>query len=97
VECKASYRHTRIARLAGPQFVREKWSMKKMQQADRDERDRIAVLDDHAALGPAIRQQAAGTRPRVRPKPSDRDACWRVSGFVPKIGGPSVFPPQPVS
>ena len=87
------------ARLAGGRVHRTRgWSVEEAAPADRHERDLPAVVARHAgAAREGRREQAARARP-AGPARSGAGPRRRAHGrglLSAKMGGPSVFPPQP--
>ena len=79
-------------------LVEQGWSMKAMHRADRHQRDLPPVFAGVAGgAGEGPGEPAAGRGPRVRLEAEViRDSVLQVSGMLfERIGGPSVFPPQP--
>jgi hypothetical protein len=82
------------------EFVKQGWSMKKMHKlivmsATYQQSSRLTP--EFLARDPENRLLARGPRVRLEAE-LIRDSLLRVSGLLaPKLGGPSVFPPQPPS
>ncbi len=80
------------------EFVNRGWSMKAMHRlivTSATYRQASRVTSEHLARDPQNRWLARGPRFRIDAE-LVRDAALKISGlFSPKLGGPSVFPPQP--
>ncbi len=80
------------------EFVKQGWSMKKMHRlivSSATYRQSSSVIPDLRAKDPQNRWLARGPRFRIEAE-LVRDTILKISGLLsPKIGGPSVFPPQP--
>ncbi len=82
------------------EFVRQGWSLKHMHRlivTSATYRQASTVTPELLAKDPDNRLLARGPRVRLEAE-QVRDAILRESGLLcPKIGGPSVFPPQPAN
>jgi hypothetical protein len=80
------------------EFVEQGWSMKKLHRlivTSATYRQSSRVTPELAAKDPQNRWLARGPRFRIEAE-LVRDSVLRISGLLsPRIGGPSVFPPQP--
>jgi hypothetical protein len=80
------------------EFVKQGWSMKKMHRlivTSATYRQSSQVTPELRAKDPQNRWLARGPRLRIEAE-LVRDSVLRISGLLsPKVGGPSVFPPQP--
>jgi hypothetical protein len=80
------------------EFVKQGWSMKKMHRlivTSATYRQSSRVTPELRTKDPQNRWLARGPRLRIEAE-LVRDSVLRISGLLsPKVGGPSVFPPQP--
>jgi hypothetical protein len=82
------------------EFINQRWSLKKMHKLlamSATYQQSSQVTRELLARDPENRLLARGPRVRLEAE-QIRDSLLRVSGLLsPKLGGPSVFPPQPPS
>jgi hypothetical protein len=80
------------------EFVKQGWSLKRMHRlivTSATYRQSSAVTSEHLAKDPDNRLLARAPRVRLEAE-AVRDSALKIAGLLsPKIGGPSVFPPQP--
>ncbi len=90
--------HPELLDFLAVEFVRQGWSLKRMHRlivTSATYRQASGVTPELLAKDPDNRLLARGPRVRLEAE-QVRDAILRESGLLsPKIGGPSVFPPQP--